>query len=505
MKNKNYDSEFCGSLPLHQINLIQSYGFLLVLEKATLKIIQASENAESLFSRTLKDITGKHLDDFVRKEEVGILREKAVSPVADKIPLSFTLETGAGPLAYIALVHVKEAYIIMEFQEVKENDSFISVFQELKFIMAEINLANTVKEVSEVSLKGLKKLTGFNRVLMYQFDSDWNGSVIAEVRDEGMDEYLGLKFPASDIPRQARALYINNPFRLIPDRDYTPLKLYPVINPLTHTFTDMANCNLRSVAAVHIEYMKNMGIKASMSVRVKRNEQLWGLISFHDREPRYLSYQMCSVLELLSEVISARISSMLNAEEFAFRAGLQDKRNSLIEEVFAKGSLPSGLMDGPVNIMELFEGSGASVIQKGKIYSRGIVPNEEDISELVFWLQSRPGDKVFAETNLSSVYEPAADYAEVASGLIAIPVNAEKGEYMLVFRPQVLQKVNWSGNPDTAISFEQDGKKYHPRNSFRLWQETVKHTSVPWLPEELDVAENIRSFIFEYCARYIHN
>lgn len=504
MSKRNYDSEFCGSLPLHHINLIQPYGYLLVLNKDDLTVIQASENVESLLNSPVQQIIGTSIATYIQSEELENLKHKLSLGSTDKIIQSFTFNINNEISEFNAQVHSKTNYLVVELEQIFQTSTFIDVFQELKSVISEINGAGSINEVCNVALQALKKLAGFDRVLMYKFDEDWNGTVIAEMVDESSDPYLGLKFPASDIPKQARALYLKNPYRLIPERDYTPVRLYPVINPVTNSFIDLSDCNLRSVASVHLEYMENMGIQASMSIRVIRNGQLWGLISCHSFEPKYLNYELCSVFELLSEVLSSKISAILTEEEYNYRAFLLENRSVVLQNLFTTNQLAGGLLKSGLELQKMFKAHGLSVIQEEKITSIGKTLTADEIKNLVYWLQAKNKEMVYSEANLSAAYDNALNYVEIASGLLAIPLGRE-GDYLLLYRPEEASVVSWGGNPDQAINYEEDGKKYHPRNSFKTWQETVKQNSLPWLRAELEIAESLRSSIFEYSEKHIYN
>lgn len=505
MNKKNFDSDFCGSLPLHQINMIQSYGYLLVLEREDLKIIQASENANEIFGLAVQQLVRTSFRDYITKEEADNLYFKFQTDIIEKVPLPLTIKTEGYTGRFVAIAHVKNGYLILEIEKAGEENSFLNVFQELKYVMAEINRSESASQASSVVVHQLKKLSGFDRILMYKFDEDWNGTVIAEVKEDDMDAYLGLKFPASDVPRQARNLYLKNPYRLIPSRDYTPVKLYPVINPVSQAFIDLSDCNLRAVAGVHLEYMKNMKISASMSIRVIRNDKLWGLISCHHRSPKYLSYEVCSVFELLSSVISNKIASIENKEFFQYTSALQEKKSRLIGNTYSYLNLSEGLLNQDINVADLFNAKGAVLTFKGTTSRIGDVPDEEDLKNLIYWLQSKGDEEVYSSRNLPGEYEQAASYQEKVSGILSIPIDAEKGEYLIVFRPEVITTVTWGGNPEEAIRFEADRQKYHPRNSFSAWQEIVSQTSLPWTEQELEVAESLRSFIFEFTTKHLKN
>lgn len=507
-EKKNYDSEFCGNLPLNYTNSIQDYGCLLVLEKEQLAIVQVSENAAVFLGRSIPELLKLTLYELLGAEDIqriSLFRDKGLS---EKIPFNLRFKQDDTAQEFHVLMHLKAGYLLLELEKVSElaGRDFTTVFQDVKQIMAAIDAAETIKSVCEVAVHELKRLSGFDGMLMYRFDGDWNGTVIAEEKDSRLDAYIGQTFPASDVPRQARELYLKNPYRLIPNRQYQPVKLYPVINPVTNSFTDLADCNLRSVAAVHLEYMKNMQVEASMSIRIIREEKLWGLISCHHLTAKYLDYEVCSVFEWLSSVISARISSMLNKEEYERAAELQKGRTVLTDSVYASESIGQGLLgDLELNVLDLFSATGAVVVVSGRTESKGKVPAQELLDDLLLWLEGKEGNAVFASNQLSAVYDDALEFAGIGSGLLVIPIDGSKGEYVICFRPEVLHTINWGGNPDQAINFEEGGKKYHPRTSFQLWQQRVEHQASPWSRQELEVAEMLRTFLFEYRTRQLYN
>ncbi|OKS88935.1 GAF domain-containing protein [Mucilaginibacter polytrichastri] len=508
MAKKNFDSEFCGSLPLHNINQIQPHGYLLVLDQQTLDIIQVSENIEELMGINVIDLVNTSFIEYISTEQSEILLSKFKPGFSEKIPLSFNITCNGKLRQPHALVQAKNNYLILELEHIKEHKErfFTDVFQEIKYAMAAIENAGSVQEACEIAIYEIKQLSGFDGIMMYRFDSDWNGTVIAEQKIAGMESYLGNTFPASDIPKQARALYLKNPYRLIPNRVYTPVKLYPVINPVTHTFIDLSDCNLRSVAAVHLEYLKNMKVMASMSVRVIKDGQLWGLIACHHVTPKYLSYELCSVIELLSSVISNKISGIYNQEEFDKAAYLHQQKAALIEQVYTEQDIAKGIlnMEKP-NLLAMFNATGAAVINDGQFDTLGNTPGLHYLEDLTLWLEGKKINSVFESSNLASLYDDAADYADIASGILVIPINGDKGNFILCFRPEIIQTIKWGGDPNQAINFEKNGKAYHPRNSFKLWQQMVKQIAAPWTPQELAAAEMFRSFAFEFQTKQLYN
>ncbi len=506
MQKKNYDSTFCGSLPIHLINSIQAYGALLVVNKIDFTIIQVSENIETFTGCKPEDLLKTLISNHITANQVDELRKVVDSKIAPKIPLSLTFSKCDDAFNLLAIIHPKDSYIIFELERVHnaQEKTFVSIYQQVKFAMANINAATSTQEVCDTAILSLRNLSGFDHVMMYQFDEDWNGTVIAELKEDKPESYLGLRFPASDVPKQARDLYFKNPYRLIPTIDYAPVKLYPVINPATQSFIDLSDCNLRSVPAVHLEYLKNMHVNASMSTAIIVEDKLWGLISCHNRTPNHLSYEQCTQFELLASVVSSKLLSIKNKEKLQAHLNLQNAQSSLMKQVYASANFIKGLVDYDTTILHLLNCDGAAIAYGKQLKTVGLTPDVEAIKDLIFWLQNYDGSEAFAIENLSDKYEEAIEFASVASGIIVLPIHQGNGEFVIGFRPEVIQTVNWGGNPNEAITFEKDNVKYHPRNSFKLWQEVVKNTALPWSDVTLSIAESFRNFIIEYTLKKLY-
>ena len=500
---KNYDSEFCGSLPLSFINQIQPYGYLVVIDKEQWQVLQVSQNLEGLFNVEVDDLLEKPVSQFISNEQLSSIQNKVKNSTGNhKFPTRLSLQVSGTQKDFLCMVHPGEECLLLELELLPEtSESFLTIYQEIKYAVDSLTHTDSLNELNEVVLRELKRTSGFDRIMIYKFDEDWNGEVIAEVLEPGMDPYLGLRFPASDIPKQARELYLKNPYRLIPDRDYTSVKLLPVINPLTNTFTNLSDCNVRGVATVHLEYLKNMNVGASMSTRILKGDALWGLISCHHRTAKFLNFEQCSVFEMLSNVISTKLAAINTKEAAAEATALQTTYTNLLEQVFVTTDIMEGLSTGPVTLLNVLDCSGAAILYRKGIKTLGDTPSEPQIRSLAFWLQKEVGNGVFVETALESVYEEAATFAGTACGIIVLPLHKEKGEFIIGFRPEVVETVSWGGNPDEAINFEPDKKKYHPRNSFKQWQQTLEGTALSWNEQQLQIAEKLRAFVIEFMLK----
>jgi len=496
-----YDSEFCGSIPLHLINLIQPHGALLVLDKATLVVAQVSENVTDILATAPDGLLGRPLADFLPGAQVEELREKIDRwGIRDRIPMDLAFATPRGEVRYRASVHPKSNYVLLELEPVATDAeaSFMRAYQEVKYITAAIKEGSDAKAVCQIAALEIKQLSGFDRVMVYQFDYLWNGTVIAEARENDLEPYYGLRFPASDVPRQTRELYYRNPYRLIPNRDFAPVRLRPVVNPLTRAFTDLSESTLRGVPNVHVEYLRNMEVMASMSTPIIIDNRLWGLISCHHKTARFPDFAMRSAFELLAGILAAQIAAKERERSLLYKTRLQEIQARLVRNLYGQANFINGLLDQGEALLTLFDIRGAALVYEGNVRTLGQAPRVPHIHNLVQWLQlSQPGFAIFASDHMPLMFTESESYADTASGVLAIPIDVRRGIYLLGFRPEVVQTVDWGGNPNEAIRFEPDGKNYHPRNSFSIWQETVRHHSEPWQGEELEAAEALRTLVLE--------
>lgn len=500
----NFDSTFCGSIPLNFINQVQPHGVLLVLNKDHFNVLQVSENAEQFLKLPAGDIVGQDLSHFIgdeqQKEFVQKVQRQAVS---NQYSHTLSWSTGEEEKQFLAIVHPREDYLLMELEEIadgRQANSFVSIYEEISYVIAALKKAENLQALGQIASTELKKLSGFDRVMLYQFDQQWNGTVVAEAMEEGMNSYLGLRFPASDVPKPARDLYSRTPYRIIPDVQAKPVKLYPVVNPDSNSLTDIADCILRGVPLVHIEYLQNMGVAASMSTPVIVDNRLWGLISCHHSQPKPVSFEARSSFEIISGIISAQLSALEKEESFTYRTELYKTELKLVEQLYTKKSIQEALFEKPSYLTDLFGVSGL-VLVLGKNYeTAGEVPGSSMVKNLVKWLSRYNKEKVFTTDSLPRIFEEAEEYRHVASGLIALQITAGKS-YLLGFRPEVIRSVHWGGNPNEAIQFEENEKQYHPRNSFKIWKEQLEYSSEAWQPELLETARNVRTAILEKIIR----
>ncbi|KLT64341.1 GAF domain-containing protein [Pedobacter sp. BMA] len=498
---KNYDAEFCGNLAIHQTNSIQDYGYLLVLDHQTLNIVQGSENIEELTGSDIRQLINTSISSLFPDLDLESLQNEIAKGQRNRVPLRCTYQMEGEELILNVLLHVKKELAILEIEKDDKipERSFSEVFQEVRSFISVLETTENLNEICQASIREIRRIAGFDGIRMYQFDHQWNGTVLAEEITGELESYLGQTFPASDVPKQARALYIKNPYRLIPNRSYKASRLFPVINPIIHGFLDLSDCNLRSIAAVHLEYMANMNVAASMSIRVMVEGQLWGLISCHHITEKYLGLEIRSIFEWLSMEISYRISSVIKQEELGRSAEMLKIQAAVVETIFNNESIEKGLTaDENKYVFSLFNSTGFALKINGNISTGGSTPQDGELENLLLWASRKAADGIYNTQSLARAYDEAEPYMELASGILAIPFGTNNEDILIFFRPELIREINWGGNPNEAISFDKDGVNYHPRNSFKLWQQTVRGQSAKWTATEIEAAESFRNFLLGF-------
>ena len=284
----------CDREQIHIPGLIQPHGLLLVLQEPAFEILQVSNNAFKFLGLHTQELLGQELNVFLDEQQIKLIKECLEEGFETVNPLKITIDTQqAATKKFDAIVHRSNQGIILELEPTAFVED-VSIFNLYRLTISRINRmrnAASLSELSQIIVQEVRKLTGFDRVMLYQFYSDGSGSVIAENKQDHLEPFLGLCYPDSDIPKQAKKLYTVNPIRLIPDVNYQAVKIISDQNHLGSQPLDLSFSVLRSVSPMHIEYLQNMGVTASMSISIIKNKKLWGLIACHHYQPKYLSYE----------------------------------------------------------------------------------------------------------------------------------------------------------------------------------------------------------------------
>lgn len=494
-----FDAEVCENLPINFTNQIQSFGYLIVLDN-DLKIIQVSENFLKYFTITQEIFIQSSIDDYLEGDSWGEFKIRINN---NKLKRSFLLDLvfkfNDTSKRFLTKIHFADNYLLLELEEIYDEKirSFIGVYQEIKYYNSLLKATNDIDELCITAAEIVKTLSGYHRVMIYSFDKDWNGKVLGEAKSEGMDSFMGIHFPSSDIPQQVRKQYLKKGFRLIPDVDYHPQSLTPEINPVNNGYTDLSLCNLRSVARVHIEYLKNMGVQASMSVPIIMNNNLWGLIACHHCTAKNLSYEIRSALELLSNIISSQVSIKETEIHLSRRQDLSTSLNILIEQITKDNDFVGGLLSKEVNITNLLKLTGVAIFYENNFHYLGKTPSEPQIKDLIKWYKENYSGDIFFTEKLPLIFEPAKEYAAEASGIILLPLAIEQDYFIIGFREEIIQSIYWAGDPGHAKSLSGDVNSLYPRNSFALFKDKVSYNSAKWDEIEIEIAETLLRSILE--------
>ncbi|GBE95120.1 sensor histidine kinase [Nostoc cycadae] len=492
--------------PIHTSRQIQPHGVLLVLSEPELEILQISNNTWTVFGIEPEQMLQKKLEDLLDSFQLERIKAGLAEDNLEFInPTKLWFrKKGDEYVVFDAVFHRNsEGNLILELEPTfsQENIPFLSFYHLAKASINQLEKTSTLRDFCQIIVQEVRKVTGFDRVMLYKFDHDGHGSVIAEEKLEILEPYLGLHYPESDIPKPARKLFASNSIRIIPDAQAAPVQLIPAINPVSQRSSDLTNSILRSPAACHLEYLHNMGVGASLTISLIKDNKLWGLIACHHQTPKFVSYELRKACEFLGRVIFAEISAREETEDYDYRMNLTHIQSLLVEYMSQEENFIDGLVKHQPNLLDLTSAQGAAVCFGDRCTLIGETPAEEDLNFLVQWLKNNVDEEVFYTNSLPQVYPDAERFKNVASGLLAIPIS--KRNYVLWFRPEVIQTVNWGGDPNRAFEVSQtDGDvRLCPRKSFELWKETVRLTSLPWQYVEIKAALELRKAIVNIVLR----
>ncbi|MBX9258275.1 GAF domain-containing protein [Desmonostoc muscorum CCALA 125] len=495
----------CDREPIHIPGSIQPHGVLLALKEPELIILQCSNNTYSLFGISPEQLLNQPLSNFLESEQINFLQDCLSQQDLQIVnPLEFTIKSGDKNLHYDVIIHRSSQILVLELEPtfLEKSNAFFKFYHLLKQAISKLQVGSGVIELSQILAQEVKKITGFERVMVYRFDEDWNGIVIAEQKPEYLTSYLGLHYPASDIPVQARQLYSQNWLRLIPNADYQPAAILPANNPLTGQPLDLSKSVLRSVSPLHIEYMHNMGVTASMSISIMKNQKLWGLIACHHQSPKYVPYEIRHACEFLGQITSVELSGKEDSEDTESKINLKSVHSKLVEFMSAENNFLEGLIQHQPNLLNLVNADGAVVYFEKDYFSVGNTPQKLDIQNLIEWIYQNVQEEIFYTDSLSQIYPEGEKFGDVASGLMALSFSKIQKNYVLWFRPEVVQTVNWGGNPNKPVEVTGNGSlRLSPRKSFESWKETVRLKSLSWKPYEVSAALELRSAIIGVVLR----
>ncbi len=490
----------CDREKIHIPGSIQPHGALLVLEPASLRVVQAGGDLETLLGATASDLLGETLVGRLTESEMNKLGVMSASTVDLPRPYHLFTRTYDGGRAD-AVLHASGGFLVLELEPQRESEPEDSLAL-VQSMMHGVQRAETISGVYQSIVDEVRAASGFDRVMLYRFLGDGSGSVEAEARNPSIEPYVGLRYPASDIPQQARALYLRNWTRLIGDARYVPAPLTSPAGQPPSLPIDLSQSALRSVSPIHLEYLANMGVVASMSLSLIIDGKLWGLIACHHNRPRFPAYRRRVAFELFAQMASFQLETKLEAADLGSRLQQKSISEALLNNLARSSDLSDGLKRFRPNLLEYIPASGLALWLDGNFSGFGKTPKREDIGLLVRWLNETMTDGVFQTDKLSAHYPPALSFADRASGILALSVSRSPRDYVIWFRPEVRQTVTWAGDPNKQTAAGADDGRISPRKSFAKWKQQVRLQSEPWTSLDAKTALSLRMSLLEVVLQH---
>ncbi|MGJ4995165.1 GAF domain-containing protein [Bradyrhizobium sp. HKCCYLS3077] len=474
----------CEREQIHLAGSIQPHGILLALKEPDNVVIQASINAAAFLNTNT--VVGRPLRDLGGDVALQILPH--LNGPLHLTPMTLRCTAGSPPQQVDCTVHrPSNGGLIVELEPATRSTNIAPA---LDGAFHRITSASSLLGLCDETATIFKEITGYDRVMVYRFDEEGHGEVLSERRRPDLEAFLGNRYPASDIPQIARRLYERNRVRLLVDVNYMPVPLQPRISPLNGRDLDMSLSCLRSMSPIHQKYLQNMGVGATLVCSLMVSGRLWGLIACHHYEPRFVPFDIRAAGEALAETCAIRIAALESFAQSQSELVVRRLEQRLAEAVSRDGEWQTALFDGSQSLLQPLGASGAALLFEGQVTTAGDVPSTQRIRDLATWLDRRrklpdaaQGLTVTASLTLD---EPSfSDIRGVASGLIAAPLSASDGEYLLWFRPEQVRTVTWGGDPLKAVIIGDDPSDLSPRRSFAQWHQLVEGKSEPWSAAEL--------------------
>ena len=500
-QDSTVDLTNCDREPIHLLGRIQSFGILLAFSPDWV-VVEASENAGALFGLPLAELLGAKAEALfpapVLKRIQSRLPAAETGGTTERL---FDQPTFDDERRLDMAVHISGDRIVLEAELTEATDS-MDIIGLVRTLNAQLRTIVEDDGFFELVAQQVRSIVGFDRVMIYRFRDDGAGEVIAEARTPEAESYRGLRYPASDIPSQARALYCKNIFRIIANVDDPGV---PIIGDSADETAplDLSRSTLRSVSPIHIQYLKNMGVGASLSISILVDGALWGLIACHHLTPRLLSFERRITAELYGEFLALELSNRQRAAASEIYAVEREIHDKILLDVGSDGSLVDGLSQMLPRLGSLIQSDGVGLWCDGRYVCHGQGPRDSEIAPLLALFNATVGHQPYATDHLAREHPDAAHYLDRAAGILVIPISRKTRDYLMFFRRELTQTVDWAGNPQKPVTQDDQNGAIQPRRSFALWREEVRGRSAPWTARDLKSAESLRVILLEVILRSV--
>ncbi|WP_308993867.1 ATP-binding protein [Mariniflexile litorale] len=477
----------CEHEPIHIPGSIQPHGFLIGLTMAW-NIDFCSDNISSFIDISLSEVIGKHFDTIFGTEAHRIIQDFITN---EKKLSVFPLEMDLLDNTFQLTIHKSDDIYVLECEPTfLEKENLVDVYAQTMTFLSHMNSSTSLKGLCGFVAEGIRQITGYDRVMIYRFDDQYNGEVYAENCREDLEPFLGLHYPHTDIPVQARALYLKNQLRFIVDIGYTPVPIFTTDDDENKNL-DLSLSILRSTSPIHVEYLKNMGVGATLTISLIHEGRLWGLIACHHYSVKNISPEVRLAAKLQGQFITSQIDLRQATDEYAIARKTSIALEKLTGLDLSDSKEPFKILISNQNLLQLSNAVGVSIKIGPTIYKNGVTPTHNQIDHLITAITDSTNDKMFI-TNKLRVHFPELDYGEEIAGIIYHSLG--NGNSIIWYRPETISEINWGGDPEKAII--KDSKGLHPRNSFNLWKQIVKNQSSVWLQPELNSAAHYAHWLY---------
>jgi light-regulated signal transduction histidine kinase (bacteriophytochrome) len=480
----------CEDEPIRIPGSIQRHGFLLLLDERAKRVVGASENVEEMLGVPWKLIVGTPVETILEREVLAALR----APGLDEEQPGTVTYLGSFPVRhelYSVVTHRTGSRRALEFECIDRlvRPELMNVV--ITNFVGQLSKLRTEDELCRAITKQVLDLTGVNRVLLYSFNEAGHGTVLAEESDGTLPSYLGLRFPDGDIPKQARELYLLNTVRLIPNSTYIPSPLR-TLSSEEGTPVDLSMAILRSVSPIHLEYMRNMGTAASMSISIVCEGRLWGLISCHHATPRSVPFLVRSACDLLTKLVGTLLTGLRTTDRLVKMVHFHAVQRRILTQMAAENDYVAAMRAQMTSMAEVTDAAGVVLIVDGVCEVAGETPALADVLRLADWMNQVPDMELYQSRELGVELGWADAIRGVASGMLAIRISNVKQSYVIWFRPELVRAVSWAGEPGSP---SREKRGLEPRTSFDAWKVLVRGQSEPWSDMEIESAREFRAAV----------
>jgi len=490
----------CETVRFRSPGSIQPHGVLLGLDDR-FTIVQVSSNCQRWLGRSVDALLGQPIDILFESRRVTMLASGAEA-APGQVKTGLLRSRSVAGACFDARIHRSEQLWLLELELHAEDDTELYRFihQTVAEISERLRETATVQAMAEVMAREFRQLTGFDLALVFRFDEEGHGVVIAEDRAEHMPTYLNHRFPGTDIPQQVRRHTVHQPMRIVPDHHAEPVALVPAEHPLVGGEQDLSGCLLRTTHRWCGDFYRNLGVRAKLVIALTQDDRVWGYMSCHHRGVRHVPEPLRLACLSLSRLFSALLGSKLLLEQMSEERHLLALLDQLLNQVSSAEHWDQGLLASPEKLLDLVHAEGAALYTGDGCRSLGLTPEPGQIEALVDWLRDN-GQPLYVTHQLAEVYPAGEALLASAAGLLAIALSEDRSRWLLWFRPEISRTVTWAGKPAHGLRQEGEHLALASRYSFEQWQELVRGSARRFQPAELEAAVRLRTALYKHFLR----